>query len=149
MEKCSQKDDHGQFHRTVASITGGGPRRSRLVTSVVPGSGSKTQISDGESIPAAPDTDWDARLRHIRPKFGGGRGSRRQDAGLSCVGPTGLDQNKDPNLPDVYALRPKRTVKQKQRTVNSRHFCLLGRTGEVKGHGVGSGCGLCRDLTAY
>lgn len=53
----------------------------------------------------------------------------------------------DLNLRDVYALMPKRTVKQKQATVNTRHFCLLGRTGEVKGHGVGSGCGLCRNLT--
>lgn len=32
VEKCSQKDDHGQFHRTVASITGWGPRRSQLAT---------------------------------------------------------------------------------------------------------------------
>lgn len=115
----------------------------------MPGSGSKTQISDGESIPAAPDPPLGRKTRTHSSKIRGGRGSGHQDAGLSCVGPTGLDQNKDPNLPDVYALMPKRTVKLKQTTVNTRHFCLLGRTGKVKGHGVGSGCGLCRDLTAY
>lgn len=84
VEKCSQKDDRGQFHRSVASITGRGPR--------------------GLCLDLAP-----------KPRY-------------QTVSPLLLH------------------LKSGRRSVLCWAHRSLGRTGEVKGHGVGSGCGLCRHL---